>query len=419
MSQPAVSPVPIGTLHRLVQPLAYFAEWTTDQLKSIAPACARLQVTAPLLLQKRNGLEPFTYFLLKGEVRLTDDDGRERAIHAQDLDAGFPIAQIRPGRHDLLALPGAELLRVESSKLRSQQRMRVLPGHLRAVLDNQDFGAATPLVNRLRQQIRDGTLSLPALPDVAMRVRQLMARDDYHYGEVAAIVSADPAITARLMKVANSAIFGGMVPCQSVKTTLARLGTLRTQQILTSLVARDLFVVRQPALKSLVLQCWRHAVDIAALCTVLARLTPGLESEQAMLIGLLHEVGVLPILQLAGQFPELLADPSQLNGVLERLVPELSALILEHWQFDSAFVNAARQQNHWFYEHEGPADYTDALLLAHLHAMVHERAARQLPRIDETPAFEKLAQGRLTPELSLSILVEARSHIDEVRSLLS
>ncbi len=419
MNQANAVPVHIGTLHRVAQQLPYFVDWSVAQLKAIAPACATLRVTEPMLLQRRQGLEPFAYFLLQGSVHLTDADGSQRDIHAGELDAGYPIAHTRPGRCDLLARPGAELLRIEASKLRGQQRQRGPVNPLADTLDHDQDWLNLPLVQRLLQQVQQGTLTLPALPGIALRLRHLMAQDNFRLDDVGAMVAADPAIVARLLQVANCAVFGGHTRCDSVKSALGRLGTIRTQQVVMSLVARDLFVARHPALRTLMLQRWRHAVDIAALCAVLARLTPWLQSERAMLVGLLHEVGVLPVIRLAEDYPDCVANETLLGDLLHRLTPELSALLLEHWQFDGDFSHAARCQRHWFREHEGPADYTDVLIIAHLHAQARQRSALQLPRIDETPAFEKLAMGKLTPSLSLQVLEEARAQIDELKALLA
>jgi len=418
MGQMTVVPLHMGTLHRLAQTLPFFVDWSLPQLKSILASCASLKVAEPVFLQRRKGLEPFTYFLLRGVVHLTDSDGAERVIKAGDLDAGFPIAQLRPGCCDLLAQPGAELLRIESSRLRSQQLERKPVRRLTQSADDEAGWRAHPLAQRLVQQANAGALTLPALPGITLRLRQILDRKNFRLDEVLAIVAADPAVVARLLKVANSAVFAGHGHCDSVKAALARLGTAKVQQIVLSLVARDLFAAKHPILKSLMIKRWHHAVEIASISAVLARMTPGLQSDRALLVGLLHEIGVLPILRLAESFPDLLEDQAQLITLLDQLTPELSAQIMAHWQFDSDFQDAALNQNNWFRSHEGEADYTDVLTIAHLHAQVRERAQRQLPRIDETPAFEKLAMGKLTPNLSLFVLEEAHAHIDELKSLL-
>jgi hypothetical protein len=59
-----------------------------------------------------------------------------------------------------------------------------------------------------------------------------------------------------------------------------------------------------------------------------------------------------------------------------------------------------------------------AVIVARLHALVRRRELERLPRIDETPAFRKLALGNLSPQLSLLVLDESRCHIQDVRAAL-
>ena len=104
---------------------------------------------------------------------------------------------------------------------------------------------------------------------------------------IAAIISADPAIAGRLTRVANSAILGGQSACQSVQDALVRLGIQRAQNIVLTLATKDLFVAQAPHLKDRMLKRWRHAIDIAALCAVLAKMTPGMDGDRALLLGLI------------------------------------------------------------------------------------------------------------------------------------
>ena len=419
MSQaPAVS-VPVGTLRRIAHALPYFNDWTIPEIKSLAPCCRSLQLAEPECIMQVNGLEPFAYFLVKGEVALESPEGEYRTIREGDPDAGYPIAHIRPSPYNVTAAAGSQLLRIEASKLRSHQARRK-PARLFA--DDEVEGLDWlhhPLVSRLIQQARSGHLALPAMPGIALRVRKALEKDNYNLDDISAIISADPAIVTRMLNIANSALYGGHQPCDSAKTALLRLGVSKTQQIVLSLATRDLFLVKDSNIKELMMKRWRHAIDIAAICAVLARLTPGLQSERAMLVGLLHEIGSLPLLRAAAAYPDLLNQRETLQDMLTRLTPELSAMVLEQWGFEADFINAAQHQNHWFRDHEGQADYTDVLIIAHLHALVSQRGRLKLPRLDEVPAFHKLALGHLTPNLSLFVLEEAKAQIQELRSLLA
>jgi HD-like signal output (HDOD) protein len=204
-----------------------------------------------------------------------------------------------------------------------------------------------------------------------------------------------------------------------VQAALVRLGVERAQNLVLVLATRDLFATRAAHLKERMVRSWRHAIDIAALSAVLARITPGLDGDHGLLVGLLHEIGALPILRLAEGFPELAEQPHVLDDVLAALTPEVSAAVLQQWDMPESLREAALHQNNWFRDHDGGADYVDLIVVAHLHLFVRERTFHRLPRIDETPAFGKLATGQLSPQLSLQVLDEARSQVQELKALLT
>jgi len=64
---------------------------------------------------------------------------------------------------------------------------------------------------------------------------------------------------------------------------------------------------------------WQHSCRVAAISQLLARLTTGLHPVRALLTGLMHDIGVLPVLVHADQFPALFAEPQQLDEVIARL----------------------------------------------------------------------------------------------------
>lgn len=405
-------------MRRLTAGHPFFADWDVGRLKAVAPHCQLVEAVRPAAVLELGDIDPYVYFLVAGELQLETADGDTRRIAAGDLDAGFPVAHLRPSRYRVLAQAGARLLRIEASRLRHAGGR----GPARYRLEDTSVGGtwrSHPLVVTLRRRMRNGSLEVPSMPGIALRIRRALARDDYDMASFAAIVGADPAIAGRLIKVANSAVFGGHSPCDSVQAALVRLGVHRAQNLVLTLAARGLFEARGAVLRERVLEAWRHAIDIAALAAVLARLTPGLDSDRALLVGLLHGIGALPILELAEGFPDLLEQPGLLDEILYGSTPEVSDRVLAQWGFDDDFRAAALAQGNYFRDHEGGADYTDVLLVAHLHSLVRERAFHRLPRIDETPAFGKLALGRLSPQLSLTVLDEARDQVRELKSLLA
>jgi HD-like signal output (HDOD) protein len=164
---------------------------------------------------------------------------------------------------------------------------------------------------------------------------------------------------------------------------------------------------------------WQHCTQVAALCHALAKRTPGFDPAQALLIGLVHDIGVIPVLTYAQHYPNLTQDPEILERTIQRLRAEFSAMTLRTWDFPEEFCAAALEAEDWLRDKRPAPDYTDILVMAQLHAAVGSPPTSRLPRIDEVPAFRKLVLGRLSPRLSLAVLDEAQQEIEEVRGLLS
>ena len=98
--------------------------------------------------------------------------------------------------------------------------------------------------------------------------------------------------------------------------------------------------------------------------------------------------------------------------------PLVSTNTLRQWGLPDPIVDAVTQQGNWTYDHDGPCDITDILLVSHVLSLAKAGAREQLPRLDETPAFEKITKQRLSPKLSLQVLQEVEQRAAELKSLL-
>lgn len=165
-------------------------------------------------------------------------------------------------------------------------------------------------------------------------------------------------------------------------------------------------------------QLWRHSRRVAAISHVLARMTPDLVCDQAILTGLIHDIGAIPLLVVAADYPELTADPEKLDQLVLALKGEVGALILRHWGFQQSYIDTALHCNNWFRHTGEAADYIDVVILAQLFSHIGSPKMDQFPAPDLLPAFHKVAAGKLDPRLSISILAEAEDEIRAVEELL-
>ncbi|MEJ2756756.1 MAG: HDOD domain-containing protein [Gammaproteobacteria bacterium] len=162
------------------------------------------------------------------------------------------------------------------------------------------------------------------------------------------------------------------------------------------------------------LSAWNDSIKIAALSEVIARRYPNLEQSEALLIGLIHNIGIVPIVHLCGSKYGKPEHPEILDDAILKLTPTLSKWILEKWQLNRRLTPVPELIADLKRTHDGPPDYADIVQVARLH--VYRNKQHPLGQVPwaQVPAFDKL---QLTPEKSIQIIKEARDEIKEVISL--
>jgi len=283
----SVSPLRVGTLQRLMADHRYFSDWTVDQIRAVESQVHIVNAQPGTELLELQEMSPFEFFLLDGELQLQSASGVTRTLCHEELDAGFPVAHLRPSQYRVSARKASELMRIETSQLRRFSSKPKTPARFRL---SDDIKGGTwqnhRLVVELMTQIREQSLELPAVPGVALRIRRAMANQNVDMEKIARLVAADPAIAGRLLKIANSAFFGAKSRCETVRDALVRMGMETAQNVIFTLATKNLFTAKRLFLKKRMLDSWRHAIDIASLSAVLARHSPGMDPDKGLLVRL-------------------------------------------------------------------------------------------------------------------------------------
>ena len=187
--------------------------------------------------------------------------------------------------------------------------------------------------NDLSDAISSDKLELPVLPEVALAIRDATADPKTNAAKMASVISQDAGVAGRLIKVANSPIYRGANAIEHLPMAISRIGLLNAANIATGLAMRQIFDTGAPEVEGIFRAAWKHATDIAGFACVNAKYFTSLKPDQAMLAGLTHNIGILPILKFAAQHPKLLENKELLNRVIENLHPTLGLQILEAWEF--------------------------------------------------------------------------------------
>ncbi len=271
------------------------------------------------------------------------------------------------------------------------------------------------LLAELLDDIQENRLVLPTLPEVALRVRDAVEEPNATAAKIADIVGTDAALSARLLQVANSPLYRARNPIDNLQTAIARLGNALVRNLVTSLVMKQMFQATTDALDTRLRNLWEHAVQVAAISRVIASGVPGLQKDQAMLAGLIHDIGTLPLLVRAEDYPELLEDEALLDRVIAHLHTTLGGKILKTWGFPDTLVAVAEQHEDIQRDPGDGPDLVDVVIVANLQSYFGSTHPHTQLDWNNIPAFKRLG---MEPEINVVDIEENQAELEEVEHIL-
>ena len=217
-----------------------------------------------------------------------------------------------------------------------------------------------------RDQVLTGlskTTSLPSFPDVLLRFEEELAKDEPSMSALSKIVENDPALSARFLKLANSAFYTRSKATTSVLGAIQRLGLSEARRLTVATVLISSyggFGGRDPRL------FWVHSVATALTTRVLARLSTAELSEEAIegayTAGLLHDLGALALHHLfpddCSEVYEILEEKGGVAHAVEEELwgishGEVGELLGEQWKLPTEILKAIRHHHRpWECEEE-------------------------------------------------------------------
>jgi HD-like signal output (HDOD) protein len=266
-------------------------------------------------------------------------------------------------------------------------------------------------LDELTQAIDSNRLTLPTLPEVALKVRSAVEEENSSAKAVADIIANDAALSARLLQVANSPLYRGRVPIDNLQMAVSRLGVRLVRSLVVSLIMQQIFQPTNDLLDKKFRQTWEESVKIAALSRVLANNHDHLDKDQAMLAGLIHNIGALPVLAMAENQDELLQDEGELDRVIDSLSPIIGGRILRSWDFPASLIEVTQHFLDFDYDNPEQVDYAEVVLVSRLEAIANGDRGIPMDQWGEIPAFAKVGV-----ETEINI-IEVEGVADDVQNI--
>lgn len=272
------------------------------------------------------------------------------------------------------------------------------------------------ILEGLLNDLHQNRLILPTLPEVALKVRDAVESDNACTVEVANIISMDAALSARLLQVCNSPLYRTRQTVESLKSAVAHLGHIQVRNMVSNLVMQQMFQATSSTLNKKMHSAWEHSTRVAAISYVLADMSR-MPKDQALLAGLIHDIGTLPIIVYAEGNAELRSDPLLLEKVIQKLHTVIGEKILQDWEFPQSLIDVAACHEQMDREHDGAADYVDIVMVANLYSHQND-SAHPYHDLDwsQVKAFKQLG---IDPAVDLFADEDNQEKLNEIRSLLS
>ncbi|MFO7494539.1 MAG: HDOD domain-containing protein [Desulfobacterales bacterium] len=257
--------------------------------------------------------------------------------------------------------------------------------------------------------------SLPSLPQVLLKLIEVCNREETSPGELADVILKDPAISAKVMQLVNSAYIGLVNKPSGLAQAVVYLGADTVKNIALCAAVLQVFRRVKSDLTFNLERFWWHSLMCAATARRLARLNGAPHPEEAFLAGLLHDIGKLllwanfrpdytAVLQAADSGAQsLLAGEAQLGATH----CEVGAWTIRQWRLDSLMADAV------YYHHENIGRIVGALPLVKIVYVAN--ALSQGPQPDPAAGLEAAESlFNLAPARCEAIIAESREEVQEI-----
>ena len=202
----------------------------------------------------------------------------------------------------------------------------------------------------LVEKINNDTLVLPTLPAIALKVRKAADDPDINLNAMAEVIGQDPSLSARMVKISNSAYLSRAVKITSAQQAVTRIGLVQIKNISTALAMEQLFVSKNEIIKRYMNRMWEETIEVVANSLAILQMYTKqtkdrtLKIESMMLTALIHNIGALPILTEAERHPDAFANATFLDAAIVKMSGKIGASIMTEWGFDQEFIDIAQ---HW------------------------------------------------------------------------
>jgi len=271
-----------------------------------------------------------------------------------------------------------------------------------------------------------GYVEVSSLPTIHLRLEEAINNPKKSMSDIAKVIREDPGLTARLLRIVNSAFYNFPSKVETISQAVTIVGTQQLSALALATSVMHMFKGIQSTLVSMD-SFWRHSIACGLAARVLATMRRDTNAERFFVAGMLHDIGRLilytkltdksqAILENARQRPQLLYESErEALGFTHAVV---GGLLLQNWKLPTSLEEIVMYHHNPTSATRFPVE-TAIVHLADIivHSMrLGTSGESYIPPIDPT-AWEKL---NLHPSALTSVEEQVdRQYQDSLRSMMA
>lgn len=271
------------------------------------------------------------------------------------------------------------------------------------------------ILQKIDAKIQANQLALPSMPDIFLQVKKIVDDPNSNISNISTVITRDPSLTARLLKVANNAMYRGDSEITNLQLAISRMGLQLVRTLVTSHAITQMFNQPKGILKPFFSELQSHSTDVSAHAYAIASRYSTIDPEDALLAGLVHNIGYLPMAKCIETIPEAMENPTLLIEVMGKVHTTVGEMILSSWAFPKNIIDASTQYINQFRNSGAELDMADIIIIAGLNTYRGSNHPCTLPDWSQYPAFRKIG---IKLRSDLDKLDELNPDIEKAREML-
>lgn len=256
-----------------------------------------------------------------------------------------------------------------------------------------------------------GEVVFPTYFDAVLRLRKALQDPALSIGDIAQAVSLEPLISAKLLRLANSIIYNPAGhEVVDLKSAISRLGLNAVRTAALSIVMTQLIRAKGMADFSEHTELlWEHSIQTSAAAKIIARQMSRLNPDEAMLAGLIHDLGAFYMLYRASQYEELRQRPESMKYLIIQWHESIGISLFNALGLPEEIINATIDHDQIRPAPTAIRTLADVIYVANMLSNGHfEWIMQDQPSLPEELAELEEKFGHLRPEIT-ALTEEMRS----------